>query len=152
MVTMTGVVEQVSSKDVTTKWGVKPTFSIKVNGQWIKTGFKSPGVVSGDEVSFDAETTTYGIETKVVNKIAGGGSSPVKAFVDPHPGKVPSVVPAYSKVFPIPPLHGDRSIVRQNALNRATDVYIAQHGGKPFTFDDMDVAEVKAEFDNKEVA
>ena len=36
------------------------------------------------------------------------------------------------KVFPIPALHGDRAIVRQNALARASDLYIAARGGKPF--------------------
>ena len=36
------------------------------------------------------------------------------------------------KVFPIPALHGDRAIVRQNALARATDLYVAARGGKPF--------------------
>ena len=35
-------------------------------------------------------------------------------------------------MFPIPALHGDRAIVRQNALARATDIYIAARGGKPF--------------------
>ena len=35
-------------------------------------------------------------------------------------------------MFPIPALHGDRAIVRQNALARATDLYVAARGGKPF--------------------
>jgi hypothetical protein len=39
-------------------------------------------------------------------------------------------------VFPIPALHGDRSIVRQNALARATELYIGARGGKPFDLDD----------------
>ena len=34
--------------------------------------------------------------------------------------------------MPLRPLHGDRAIVRQNALARATDIYIAARGGKPF--------------------
>ena len=42
MSSMTGVVEAESTKDVTTKWGVKPTYSIKVNGTWVKCGFKKP--------------------------------------------------------------------------------------------------------------
>ena len=70
-----------------------------------------------------------------------------------------------AKVFPIPPLHGDRAIVRQNALARATDIYIAARGGKPFeleadsldfvirlarkfeayTAGDLDLAEAEAE-------
>jgi hypothetical protein len=30
-----GVVEQVGAKDVTTKWGTKKTYSLKVDGNWI---------------------------------------------------------------------------------------------------------------------
>ena len=121
MTMMTGTVEAVSTKDVTTKFGVKPTFSFKVNGNWIKCGFKNPDVAVGYTVDFDGVTGTYGIETKAVNITARtaaaksyGGSS------------------YKEKVFPIPALHGDRAIVRQNALARATDLYIAARGAKPF--------------------
>ena len=47
MSSMTGVVEAESTKDVTTKWGVKPTYSIKVNGTWVKCGFKKPPCNTG---------------------------------------------------------------------------------------------------------
>ena len=50
MTMMTGIVEQVSTKDVNTKFGLKPTFSMKVNGTWIKCGFKTHGANVGDEV------------------------------------------------------------------------------------------------------
>ena len=40
MTTMSGIVEAISTKDVSTKFGVKPTFSFKVGGNWIKSGFK----------------------------------------------------------------------------------------------------------------
>ena len=36
MTMMTGIVEAVSTKDVTTKFGTKPTYSIKINGGWVK--------------------------------------------------------------------------------------------------------------------
>jgi hypothetical protein len=164
MTVQTGVVEQVSTKDVSTKYGVKPTFSVKLDTGWVKCGFKNPKVNVGDEVKFDGEPGPYGVEAKGM-EVTKKGVGPLVTPV------VPSSKPSYSgggykeKVFPIPPLHGDRSIVRQNALNRATDLYIGARGGKPFEVDsaataviimlarhfeaytagDLDLAEAKAE-------
>jgi hypothetical protein len=132
---MSGVVEAVSTKDVTTKFGVKPTFSFKVNGNWIKCGFKNPDVAVGYTVDFDGVTGTYGIETKAVN-ITARTAAPIMAAA-PTATAAPAAKSyggsSYKeKVFPIPALHGDRAIVRQNALARATDLYIAARGAKPF--------------------
>ena len=136
---MNGVVEAVSTKDVTTKFGVKPTYSMKINGAWVKCGFKNPGVDVGFTVDFDGQTGTYGLETKAVN-IISRSATPVPAAI-PVAGTASVPVPSKSygggggykdKVFPVPALHGDRAIVRQNALARATDLYIAARGGKPF--------------------
>jgi len=132
---MSGVVEAVSTKDVTTKFGTKPTYSFKVNGTWIKCGFKNPNVDVGYTVDFDGVTGTYGVETKAVN-ITSRSPAPVAA---PAVTSIAGAKPAYSsykeKVFPIPALHGDRAIIRQNALARATDLYIAARGAKPFDLD-----------------
>ena len=127
---MTGVVEAVSTKEVNTKFGPKPTYSMKVNGTWIKCGFKDPGVQVGYQVEFDGVTGTYGTETKKVEVLsktvtavpASTTAATTKSFGGGYK----------EKVFPIPALHGDRAIVRQNALARATDIYIAARGGKPF--------------------
>ena len=135
MTMMTGTVEAVSTKDVTTKFGVKPTFSFKVNGNWIKCGFKNPDVAVGYTVDFDGVTGTYGIETKAVNITAR--TAAVVMAAAPTATAAPAAKSyggsSYKeKVFPIPALHGDRAIVRQNALARATDLYIAARGAKPF--------------------
>ena len=136
MTMMSGVVESVTTKDVTTKFGVKPTWSIRVEGKWIKCGFKNPNVEAGYTVDFDAVAGTYGLETKAVN-IISRTTAPTTAVATAAPtataGKS-AYTASYggSKVFPIPALHGDRAIVRQNALARATDLYIAARGGKPF--------------------
>ena len=135
MTMTTGTVEAVSTKDVTTKFGVKPTYSMKVNGNWIKCGFKNPGVDVGYTVDFDGVSGTYGIETKAVNIISRSAATPPPATVAVM-GTSPAPKPSYGgykeKAFPIPALHGDRAIVRQNALARATDLYIAARGAKPF--------------------
>lgn len=140
MTMMTGIVEQVSTKDVNTKFGLKPTFSMKVNGTWVKCGFKSHNANPGDEVEFDGNTGTYGMETKAVNIIRkGAGAAPstgVTSSTAPAPAKSFGGGGFKEKVFPIPALHGDRAIVRQNALARATDIFIAARGGKPFELDE----------------
>jgi hypothetical protein len=135
MTIMTGIVEQISTKDVTTKFGTKPTYSIKINGGWVKCGFKNHNANVGDEVEFDGNTGTYGLETKAVTIIRkGAGVAPSTAVTSSAPPvTAPKAFGGYKeKVFPIPALHGDRAIVRQNALARATDIYIAARGGKPF--------------------
>jgi ferredoxin-NADP reductase len=133
----TGIVEAVSTKDVTTKFGTKPTYSIKVNGGWVKCGFKNHNANVGDEVEFDGNTGTYGVETKAVIVLRkGSGVAPAVTSSTPAataPAPQTKAFGGYKdKVFPIPALHGDRAIVRQNALARATDIYIAARGGKPF--------------------
>ena len=118
---MTGTVESVSTKDVNTKFGTKPTFSMKVNGTWIKCGFKDPKVEVGYEVEFDGISGTYGVETKSVNILSKGSGTPTPPSTGGASVGAPKAVYGGSKVFPIPALHGDRAIVRQNALARATD-------------------------------
>ena len=134
MSVMTGIVEQVSTKDVTTKFGVKPTFSLKVNGGWVKCGFKNPMVNVGDEIQFDGEAGAYGMEAKGIVVIAKGKGAAAPVVPSSKPTGMAS---GYgSRVFPIPPLHGDRSIVRQNALARATDLLIHSGGGKTYEVND----------------
>ena len=135
MTMQTGIVEAVSTKDVTTKFGTKPTYSIKVNGGWVKCGFKNHNANVGDEVEFDGNTGTYGVETKAVIVLRRGAAPAVTSSTPTVAAAAPqakSFSGYKDKVFPIPALHGDRAIVRQNALARATDLYIAARGGKPF--------------------
>ena len=68
--TMTvGVVEQVATKDVSTKFGVKPTFSLKVNGSWVKCGFKNPNASVGDEIEFDGNKFHVVTESGIVGRL-----------------------------------------------------------------------------------
>ena len=133
MVMMTGVVEDTSSKTVTTKFGIKPTYSFRVDGTWIKSGFKNPSVNVGDQVEFDGVSGSYGVETKAVVILSrGSGAWAAGASSATPTPAAKSYTGGGGRVFPIPPLHGDRSIVRQNAVARATELYIGARGGKPF--------------------
>lgn len=138
MAKITGIVEQVATKEVTTKFGVKPTFSFKINGMWVKTGFKNHNASAGDQVEFDGESGTYGMETKGVAIISKGtGVAPsAGASVTRMPVSTGGGSYAGGRVFPIPALHGDRSIIRQNALARSVELFIGAHGGKNFTVED----------------
>jgi len=134
---MTGIVEALTTKDVNTKFGTKPTYSMKVNGTWIKCGFKDPKVEVGYEVEFDGVSGTYGVETKAVNVLSKGSGTPTPAATGTSVAAPKASYGGYKdKVFPIPALHGDRAIIRQNALARATDLYIAARGGKPFELEE----------------
>jgi len=134
----TGVVESITTKDVTTKFGVKPTYSLKVDGSWVKHGFKKPPCSIGDTIEFDGEAGTYGVEAKNIKVTAKGvaGAVPTASVTSNK-----STGSSYSsnRVFPIPALHGDRSIVRQNALARSTELYIGARGNKAFDLDETTV-------------
>ena len=141
---ITGIVEATGTKDVTTKFGVKPTYSLKVNGSWYKSGFKNPKADSGDEVQFEESEGTYGKEAKDVKVVSKGSGVAPTSTASSRPTEVPKApfVPYNQKVFPIPPLHGDRSIIRQNALARSVELQIASYGGKPFATDEKSLSEM----------
>lgn len=139
MTAMSGVVESITTKDVNTKFGLKPTYSLKVDGNWVKHGFKKPSCAIGDTISFEGETGTYGVEAKNITVTAKGAGGAVPSATSVTSSK-PSGQPSFNaRVFPIPPLHGDRSIVRQNALARSTELFIGARGGKPFDLDEVAV-------------
>lgn len=135
MTQFTGTIEEVATKEVTTKFGVKPTFSMKVSGNWVKCGFKRPPGNVGDEISYEGTSGTYGLEGKdiiILKKGAGVAGGTYTTAIPITKAPVSSGGYGKDRVFPIPPLHGDRSIVRQNALARSTELYIGARGGKPF--------------------
>ena len=116
---MSYTIEQVATKEVTTKFGKKPTFSIKANGEWFKCGFKNPKVAAGDVVEFSFTEGAYGkdVDMDSFRKIGGGGSGSA-----PSSGASPAAsrfVGGGKGVFPIPPLDGQRAIVRQNSITNA---------------------------------
>ena len=118
------VVDQVSTKPVSTKFGQKTTYSFKVGSDWFKTGFKKHGLNVGDVVSFDYTDGAYGkevVEGTLVKTGAGAATPQVNTTAPMLPR---SAAGGGGKgVFPIPPLDGQRSIVRQNALTNARELY-----------------------------
>ena len=121
---MSYIIENVTNKQVNTKFGPKPAYSVKTAEGWFSYGFKKPTFNIGDEVDFQYTENTYGknidhASVRMINK--GTGSS--------APAAAPAARPAYAqKVFPIPLLHGDRAIVRQNSVTNATKLVVETSG------------------------
>lgn len=117
---MSYIVENITTKEVTTKFGPKPAYTIVANGERFSYGFKKPAFKIGDEIDFQFTENTYGknVDLASVQLIAKGTGAPT-----PPPSTSTAPAKAYgapAKVFPIPALHGDRAIVRQNSITNAT--------------------------------
>jgi hypothetical protein len=118
---MSYIIENISEKEVNTKFGPKKAYSINANGERYSYGFKKPTFVIGDEIDFQFTENTYGknvdlTSVRLINK--GTGAPPPSTAVS---GATAPSKPSYGtpKVFPIPALHGDRAIVRQNSITNA---------------------------------
>lgn len=120
----TGIVEGVYKKDVKTKFGNKQTHSFKMDGEFFSCGFTDPRLSVGDEISFEYTEGTYGKEV-AKGSIMRGSSGPAPASTPAAPASAPKSAAVGSRPFPIPPLHGDRAIIRQNALGHASRIAAA---------------------------
>lgn len=116
MPSISGTVEAISSKERNTKNGLKKVYSIKLGTDWFNTGFKDPKVSKGDQVTFDYSVGTYGndLDVKTLKTLGKAAEAPVS---------VPKGLGGPKGSFPIGPLDGQRSIVRQNALTNARELY-----------------------------
>jgi hypothetical protein len=137
-------VEAISTKQVKTKRGLADTFSIKCDdGVWYGLGFDKPTFAKGDDITFDFENTAYGnkikFETVKINGSAAPSVSKPSGGLTSYQPKAP-YTPAASRPFPIPLTHGDRSIVRQNALTNARELVCATFGSTGVVVDDAAVA------------
>lgn len=132
---MTYTVENITSKEVNTKFGPKPSYTVIANGERFNHGFKKPAFKIGDTIQFTFSEGKYGndIEVATVRVVSsGGGGVPAAA---PTPAAKPAYGPPV-KPFPIPALHGDRAIIRQNALTNSRELITSLPGH----FLDMDKA------------
>lgn len=90
------------------------------------------GIAVGDYVSFSYQTTPPKADGRTFNNIKGN----VRKDTSKAPA-APAAKPAAGgygqKVFPVPALHGDRSIIRQNSLGHAVEIVVHTYpvGGTP---------------------
>ncbi len=125
---MTYTIEQVKSKTVTTKFGEKLSYSFKANGDWFNHGFKKPVFAEGDVVTFDYAEGKYGKDVDPTTVRKASGAAPAASV----PKSTGASFSAPKSVFPISPMDGQRSIIRQNCVTNARELFIASHGGKAF--------------------
>jgi hypothetical protein len=127
MATASAVVEQVGSKDRTTRFGVKKVYSFKAGGTWYDCGFKNPNVVAGQAIQFEFEVDQYGnkVDVASIGMPVPGAAAPTPAAAAPTPiskGAAPVNSSYGTRVFPIPALDASRAINRQNALTNAREL------------------------------
>jgi hypothetical protein len=118
---MSYMIENITEKEVNTKFGPKKAYSVSANGERFGYGFKKPTFSIGDEVDFQFTENTYGknVDLASVRLLVKGSGTPPHSTVSAP--SLASAKPSYGspKVFPIPALHGDRAIVRQNSISNA---------------------------------
>lgn len=117
---MSYIIENIVTKEVTTKFGPKPAFTIVANGDKFSFGFKKPAFSIGDEVDFQFTENTYGkqVDHTSVRMLKKGTGASVASTATPAPSKPSYSAPA--RIFPVPALSGERAIVRQNSITNAT--------------------------------
>jgi hypothetical protein len=128
---MSYIIENITNKEVNTKFGPKPAYTIVCGGERYSYGFKKPTFNIGDEVDFQFTENTYGknVDLTSVQMLKKGVGATTVGSTATAPSK-PSYSPP-SKVFPIPALHGDRAIVRQNSITNATKAVCDFMEGNP---------------------
>lgn len=118
MPTKTGVVSNIKANKGTSKAGKPYTIYVaEIDGEDFSCGFTKPTFNTGDTITFDWEKK-FGkneIVAGTASKSAGGAPAPTGQRSTGYSG-------ASGKVFPVPANHGDRSIIRQNAVTNAREI------------------------------
>ena len=134
MAEVTGIVDNVSIvKQVKTRfnpnapiWGITLT-----DGRVYEAGFNKPKVEAGSSVEFDLDPKWKNQIQDGTLKVDGATPEPPKKSGGTKSGGYSGGSKKESKPFPVPPTHGDRSIIRQNALTNArsmvTDLVVSEH-------------------------
>lgn len=105
------------------------------DGETYEIGFKPGAIRKGMKISFDWEVS-YGKKAIKDGSLKIDGAALTSADSSPIASTPVASTPSpagaskgswAAKVFPVPPTHGDRSIIRQNALARATELFLHFH-------------------------
>jgi hypothetical protein len=125
---MSYTVTAINDRKVNTKFGEKLSYTFMANGEKFNLGFNKPAFKVGDTIEFTFTEGTYGkdVEKGTVRVISKGapGAAPVTDPAAPATAAGRSYGPP-TRPFPIPLLHGDRAIIRQNALTNAREAVVA---------------------------
>ena len=121
---MSYTVTAINDRKVNTKFGEKLSYTFMANGERFNLGFNKPAFKVGDTIEFSFTEGSYGkdVEKGTVRVIAKGAPSPTNDGPSAPAAANRSYGPP-SRPFPIPLLHGDRAIIRQNALTNAVKLF-----------------------------
>jgi hypothetical protein len=120
MQTITGVLEDINARSVTTKYGEKTAYNVVISGQKYGHGFKSVPFAVGTQVSGTVERNGDYLNISALT-LAGNADAPV-ANTAPASSPVAASAPA-SKPTGTNWDKKDRQIVRQNALTQANKMF-----------------------------
>lgn len=120
--------------------------SIKVGGEWY--GAFSPaslgGCKVGDNVTFAWAPSKDGQYKNIkgsVSVVGGGAATPASLDAPAPRAAAPAASYGRSIAFPLPPLDGQRVIVRQNALGHSTKVVMEQGGAWTAGVSDAEISD-----------
>ncbi len=125
------IVTNITSRPVTTRFGPKPVYDVHLDGVKHSFGFTKPKFAIGADIDCVINSDTYGPKIEpasVVVKAHGTpGTTPSTTAPSSPVSGASSGTRTYNgppaKVFPIPLLHGDRAIVRQNSVTNAVKLF-----------------------------
>jgi hypothetical protein len=123
----TGTIANINSRNVAIKSGPRAGSMGQIyilemaDGQSFETGFKKPPASIGDTVSFEHSFAFRAEQVDMKTFRMGTGAGGISSAVSVAGTSLPKAFTGgRDRQFPVPLLHGDRSIVRQNALAHAT--------------------------------
>lgn len=133
-----GVIDNIYTKEVNTKFGPKPVYIAQVGGQEVNLGFKTP-LAMGETVSLNVEHKYGSLQLVQGTPTGSNGAVPSNGVANAPAvaSGVPITGPAPVKVeFPVDLNSRGTSIIRQNSMVHATkmvDGLIAAGLFKPAT-------------------
>lgn len=128
---ISGKVTNIESREVKTKFGLKPVYDVYVDGNKFSWGFKDPvkSMVSvGSTIEYDFTSDKFGhtitpATVKVLSMGTGAPATPAAPSVKSPPSGSPAASGGrFDAGFPIPVLSEKISICRQNALTNAREL------------------------------
>jgi hypothetical protein len=129
---VSGVIDNIYTKEVNTKFGPKPVYIAQVGGQEVNLGFKTP-LAMGETVSLNVEHK-YGSLQLVSDSVPPASNGQAVSSPQPTTSGRPQTGPAPVKVeFPVEYNSRGTSIIRQNSMVHATRIVEAQIAAGVFT-------------------
>jgi len=141
---ISGVIDSIYTKEVSTKYGPKQVYHATINGHDINLGFKTE-CVEGQQVTLNVEHKYGGYQ--LLQGSPSGTSTTVGALVPSNNGVAVPSVPTTAAAFPVATNTTGTSICRQSSLTKAVEsVNFLMDKGLLVVNSDVDYQEKVMEF------